>query len=1073
MPNAPTCPEPQQLEDYATGRLALPELEQLARHLEQCASCTARLETLRGGASTTGKPGRLLTDTHLPGSGPARPDGVTATSPGAGLAGHAGPAPVIPGYALRGKLGHGGMGVVYEAEQIALKRTVALKVVLAGGHADSEQLARFRGEAEAVARLQHPNIVQIHEVGECAGLPYFVMEFVPGGGLDRQLGGKPQPPQVAAALVEALAQAIQAAHDKGVVHRDLKPANVLLTADGTPKIADFGLAKRLDDTGFKTASDAVMGTPSYMAPEQAAGQVRSIGPLSDVYALGAILYELLTGRPPFKGATAADTLLQVLNQEPVPPRRLNPQATRDLETICLKCLQKQPGRRYASAQDLADDLGRFQRGEPIRARPVGAAERAWRWCRRNPAVAALSAAALLLLVGGLVGMTALYLNAEHQRTQAEAQHAQAVLARAHAEDERRRADEERDRARKAALVAERQKKEADEQRLLAREQADRARQVTDSLKGMFEVSDPMGLNGFFYGSSDQLAGTELTALALIDYCKERVHKSKHASPRVRADILDTIGNVYRSLGRYRDAEELLQTALDLRRQGRAPPAEIAASLHSLGWVNHELGKYHKALELYREGLKLRLEDPEPDDLAIANSQFNLGWALAEVEQLDEAEQLFKSALARREKRFGPYHRDTALARVGLVAVYLETQRYLAAGPMIDQIVGTFRQLGADPLLPDALSSFQKGVFQSMVLGDHKAGEKELRHSVELARKKLGPKHLYVSMPLVQLAMIIEKLGPSRYAEVQALHEEALAIARERVGLGHPKLLVAVRHLTEIQRRRGQVAQAEKLYEEVLAAHKERFGAADPFVADVLADYADFLGLSRQAARGEKLRQEAAAIYRAAAGPPRRRFAPCLNLLGVARFRASQYDEAEKLFREGREVARRRQPLPAENLCLIVGNLAQALLSQGKYTDEVGGLLTEAEALLRKLAPAERRHLAHDLVLRRCQYVRMTKGDHAEVAKRLAEYRKSMLPHGWRYEEVAFELAQCLPLVERQADEEERARLREAYGAEVVALLRLAWQGGAPQASSWGNHPLLRPLREREDFQQLLAQVRKK
>jgi predicted Ser/Thr protein kinase len=309
--------------------------------------------------------------------------------------------PQVPGFEILGELGRGGMGVVYRARQINLNRLVALKMILAGAYAGEQDRARFRAEAEAVAQLQHPNVVQIHEVGEAAGHPFFALELVDGGSLDRQLQGTPQPPRQAAQLVATLARAMHYAHRHGIVHRDLKPANVLLTADGTPKITDFGLAKRLDNPAGQTASGAILGTPSYMAPEQAAGKSRQIGPPADVYALGAILYECLTGRAPFRAATPLDTLLLVVSTDPVPLSRLQPGMPRDLETICLGCLRKEPGQRYASALALADDLERFVKDEPIRARRVTLVEWVWRWGRHHRLVAGLGGAVVVLLLGWL------------------------------------------------------------------------------------------------------------------------------------------------------------------------------------------------------------------------------------------------------------------------------------------------------------------------------------------------------------------------------------------------------------------------------------------------------------------------------------------------------------------------------------------------------------------------------------------------------------------------------------------------------------------------------------------------
>jgi predicted Ser/Thr protein kinase len=313
------------------------------------------------------------------------------------------PAVLVPGYEILGELGRGGMGVVYKARQVALDRTVALKMILAGPHAGAPERARFRTEAEAVGRLQHPNVIGIYEVGEADGKPFFSLEYVAGGSLAAQLDGKSWPPRRAAQLVEVLARAVQAAHERGIVHRDLKPANVLLTADGTPKITDFGLAKKLDQPGGQTASGAILGTPSYMAPEQASGKNREIGPAADVYALGAILYELLTGKPPYRGDTPLDTLLQVVSAELVPPTRWRTDIPLELETVCLKCLEKNPARRYASALSLADDLRRFQGGETLRIPPRPRQTSASGLPGLRRVAMAGSAVTLLVLLGLVLG----------------------------------------------------------------------------------------------------------------------------------------------------------------------------------------------------------------------------------------------------------------------------------------------------------------------------------------------------------------------------------------------------------------------------------------------------------------------------------------------------------------------------------------------------------------------------------------------------------------------------------------------------------------------------------------------
>ena len=316
--------------------------------------------------------------------------------------------PTIPGYEVLGVLGRGGIGVIYRVRHLKLDRVAALKMLLSGEHAGAVEVARFMREARAVAALRHPNIVQIYDVAEVDGRPYFTMELVEGGTLAAQVAGAPQPANRAADLARTLARAVHVAHEAEIIHRDLKPGNVLLTPDGTPKITDFGLARHFDGDGGLTLDGARVGTPSYMSPEQVGGKPEAIGPATDVYALGAILYEMLTGRPPFRAATATETQRQVIEEESAAPSRLNTKVPRDLETICLKCLRKDPARRYATAAALADDLDRFLKGEPITARPTGSLERVVKWARRRPTGAAMvvaSVAMTLLVIAAGVWIT--------------------------------------------------------------------------------------------------------------------------------------------------------------------------------------------------------------------------------------------------------------------------------------------------------------------------------------------------------------------------------------------------------------------------------------------------------------------------------------------------------------------------------------------------------------------------------------------------------------------------------------------------------------------------------------------
>ena len=294
--------------------------------------------------------------------------------------------PRIPGCDVEAVIGRGGMGIVYMAWHLRLNQAVAVKLMLGGGYADLLAMSRFMSEAETLARIRHPNVVQVYDFGDIEGVPYFTMEYIEGGNLAQRLTGVPEPAPQAAQLIAVLAGAVQAAHQAGIVHRDLKPGNVLLTEDGTPKISDFGVARRFDSSAGLTRTGTPIETPSYMAPELLTGNAQAVGPAVDIYALGAMLYELLRGRPPFRAETAPKTLLQVISREPVAPSRLNAKVPRDLQTICMKCLKKDPKKRYATAGALADDLGRFLKHEPIHVRPAGLLERALRWVRRHRGV---------------------------------------------------------------------------------------------------------------------------------------------------------------------------------------------------------------------------------------------------------------------------------------------------------------------------------------------------------------------------------------------------------------------------------------------------------------------------------------------------------------------------------------------------------------------------------------------------------------------------------------------------------------------------------------------------------------
>jgi WD40 repeat protein len=483
------CPSHSHLLSFQLEQLPPEDQAAVGRHLETCAACGRALAALF--TNTLQPPEDLEAEPTLQ----IRNGAVLQRAAGKAPPGHHRPlspadtpspplflptGPVVGDYELLEVLGRGGMGVVFRARQRSLDRLVALKMIQGAADADAEGRRRFRAEAEALARLQHPNIVQIYEVGEQDGTPFFSLEYVAGGNLQEHLAGRPQPPATAAGLVRTLALAVHYAHERGIVHRDLKPANILLqktevrsqksedrrqkvdagdrrpspsdlcplTSVLCPKVSDFGLAKHLAGAANLTRSGDVLGTPCYMAPEQANGGNR-VGPAADLYALGAILYELLTGRPPFLADSALETLNQILQLDPTPPSRWQPGVPRDLETICLKCLEKEPGRRYASGQELADDLGRYLDGQPIAARRVGVGERIAKWARRHPGVAALLAALVAVTLAGAAFVLLSWRDAEQARQQEAAARLEAEEAQKQAEAAKHQAEQKADQALKA------------------------------------------------------------------------------------------------------------------------------------------------------------------------------------------------------------------------------------------------------------------------------------------------------------------------------------------------------------------------------------------------------------------------------------------------------------------------------------------------------------------------------------------------------------------------------------------------------------------------------------------------
>jgi tetratricopeptide (TPR) repeat protein/tRNA A-37 threonylcarbamoyl transferase component Bud32 len=620
------------------------------------------------------------------------------------------PEPVLPGYEILEELGRGGMGVVYKARQQGLNRLVALKMILTGPYSAPEERRRFQREAKAVARLRHPGIVQIYEVGEHEGRPYFSMEYLEGGNLAQKLEGTTLPGRPAAELVETLARAIQAAHECNIIHRDLKPANVLLAADGTPKIGDFGLAKLVDTAGEltvvggQTQSGAILGTPSYIAPEQAAGQVKKIGPATDVYALGAIFYEVLAGRPPFLAASVLATLEQVRTQEPVPPSRLQLGLPRDLQTICLKCLEKEPARRYASAADLADDLARFREGRPIRARPVRSAERLLKWARRQPRLAALTLVCCLALTGVFLGGAVyqyLLQRALHQAefsaadAHQEQEHAEASAAEAHREQQRATANYRMARDTINQMLGRlSDPRVAGQPRLkeLQRQQREDALRFFEQIIRQQDHPDPAvrldvalayqqaGVLQGELGQGKEAEANFRRALALLG----QLAAENPAEGKYRYYLAGVHGNLGVLLGDSRGGEAHLRQALQLHEElVRADPGLVAwrtdrARIHQrLGALYQVANRLKEAETEYLGAVKVIASptagtegaavDSAADAHILAEARINLGLLYHQTNRLPQAAQEFELAEALLDKlrRKAPHDLGVAYSLAGL------------------------------------------------------------------------------------------------------------------------------------------------------------------------------------------------------------------------------------------------------------------------------------------------------------------------------------------------------------------------------------------------------------------------
>jgi tetratricopeptide (TPR) repeat protein len=810
-------------------------------------------------------------------------------------------------YEIQKELGRGGMGIVYQARQVSLNRQVALKLIKSGLRADDAELRRFQNEAEAVALLDHAGIVPVYEVGEHDGQRYFSMKLIEGGNLADRLGAFKVNPDAAAILLAETAEAVDHAHMRGILHRDLKPANILVDAEGHPHVTDFGLAKWVEADVEMTASGAILGTPAYMSPEQANGRRGSITTATDVYGLGAILYALLAGKSPFGGESVIETLDAVRTRLPEPPTRVNRRTPRDLETICLKCLEKDPRRRYPTAQALADDLRAWLASRPIAARPIGATERAWLWCKRKPAIGSLAVALALALMGGMAGIAWNWREAVRQRNLAQFE------------------SSEKEKQRKAAIASEQ----------VARSETDKAEAVIQ-----FLVDDILAQASPDNNARDR----RVTIEEALDVAGTKIGDRFVGKPEVEVALRTMIGRTYSQLGELDKAEPHLRRALDLGLETFGEDARLTTeAMDDLATLLQHQRRLPDAEALFRRGLRIRRlmwGASHPEAIASTN---NLAVVLTIRDKLDEAEALSRQVVDLSLAEFGPDHPWTLVHMANLASIIKDRGRWAEAAPIMRRVLEAQTRIKG-PEDPMTLLTMN-GLGQLLTrMNETEEAEQVLRRCLDARIRRLGPEYGETLISMSNLALLL--IRTEQWEEAEATIRSCLRIRLRKLGPENPETLSAESILATVLQNRGRFTEAESLLRDAMETSRRLLGDENLGTLNYTHNLAVLLLIRDNAAPAESLLRRTLTLNLKTLGTENPSTLVTMNTLAELLGDRNVLGEAEKLARDCVNIHRRISTSDHPDRLVAMETLASVLLNRGQVA-EAEGLIREAVAIRRK------------------------------------------------------------------------------------------------------------------------------